>query len=139
MGSRHLDQESAMTEASKKVSATDSNSRAENQNIGMESGTEEAQGPTVAERAQIVSTFWSAPDSALFDQDIAAVVMNRSIGTLERMRSVGGGPEFYWSERIIQYRKADIAAWLDKVSIRAVNSRQARMDLAKKYGIVRAA
>jgi hypothetical protein len=89
---------------------------------------------SVSERADIVRIFWTSPCEALFPPEVTAVVTERTTGTLEKLRSVGDGPEFRTNGRVIQYAKGDIVKWLEKTTVSANNASAARALLAKLRG-----
>ncbi len=58
-------------------------------------------------------SFASAPDYALFDQNMVALLRGCSNATIERDRWAGSGVPFVRQGRSVRYRKKDIVAWLD--------------------------
>jgi len=65
-------------------------------------------------RAKALAEFYSAPDTALFNQFVVAHVRDCSTATLERDRWRGGGIPFIKVGRAVKYRKSDVLAWLDQ-------------------------
>lgn len=65
-------------------------------------------------RTQALAEFYSAPDTALFNQFVVAHVRDCSTATLERDRWRGGGIPFIKVGRAVKYRKSDVLAWLDQ-------------------------
>jgi len=53
----------------------------------------------------------STPDTVYLTQEQAGDHLNLSPRTLEKMRSVGGGPRFKKLGKRIRYTKADLDAW----------------------------
>jgi len=65
-------------------------------------------------RTKALAEFYSAPDTALFNQFVVAHVRDCSTATLERDRWRGGGIPFIKVGRAVKYRKSDVLAWLDQ-------------------------
>ena len=68
----------------------------------------------IEDRNKSLAEFYSAPDTALFNQAVIAHVRDCSKATLERDRWAGGGIQFIKIGRAVKYRKSDVLAWLDK-------------------------
>jgi len=66
------------------------------------------------DRNKKLTEFYSAPDTALFNQSVIAHVRDCSTATLERDRWSGGGIPYLRIGRAVKYRKSDVVAWLDK-------------------------
>lgn len=68
---------------------------------------------------EILSLFWSAPSSALFDQDVIATVLDCSPASLERSRWSGiGGPPFRKiGTRSVRYEKKAVVDWLNQAPL----------------------
>ena len=64
-------------------------------------------------RNELLQEFDTAPDTALFDQNMVAAIRGCSPKTLERDRWAGGGIPFRKLGRQVRYRKTDILAWID--------------------------
>ncbi len=63
---------------------------------------------------EMLDFFWSAPEKALFDQNVIAVVTALSISSLQRARWAGfGGPSFIKIGRSVRYRKSDVLEFLE--------------------------
>lgn len=58
--------------------------------------------------------FDGAPDTALFDQEIAAVVLDTTTTVLGFWRMQGKGPNFVRVGRAAKYRKADLLEFIAK-------------------------
>lgn len=56
--------------------------------------------------------FDAAPDSALFDQDVAAVVLGTSTAVLGFWRVGGRGPNFVRVGKAARYRKSDLLRYV---------------------------
>lgn len=68
----------------------------------------------ISNLTELVSFFWEAPTTAVFDQKVIALVTARSIHTLQRARWAGfGGPAFIKIGRSVRYRKSDVLVFLD--------------------------
>jgi hypothetical protein len=65
-------------------------------------------------RSKALAEFYSAPETALFNQIIVAHVRDCSTATMERDRWAGGGISFIKIGRAVKYRKADVLAWLEQ-------------------------
>lgn len=65
-------------------------------------------------RTQALAEFYSAPETALFNQIVVAHVRDCSTATMERDRWAGGGIPFIKISRAVKYRKADVLAWLEQ-------------------------
>jgi excisionase family DNA binding protein len=50
--------------------------------------------------------------SHLLNQGEAARLLRLSERTLERLRVIGGGPQFVKAGRSVRYRQSDIEAWI---------------------------
>lgn len=57
-----------------------------------------------------LTTFWAAPDQALFDEKIIAAVFDCSTATLERDRWLKQGLPYLKHGRSVRYRKGDVVA-----------------------------
>jgi hypothetical protein len=66
------------------------------------------------DRNKSLAEFYSAPDTALFNQVTVAHVRDCSTATLERDRWAGGGIQFIKIGRAVKYRKADVLNWLEQ-------------------------
>lgn len=60
--------------------------------------------------AELVADFWAAPDEAMFDQKIVALVIGHSESWCEVMRWKGGGIPFYKVGNKVLYQKRDVIA-----------------------------
>lgn len=69
---------------------------------------------SIQTRDKSLAEFYSAPETALFNQIIIAHVRDCSTATLERDRWAGGGIPFIKISRAVKYRKADVLAWLEQ-------------------------
>jgi hypothetical protein len=65
-------------------------------------------------RTQALAEFYSAPETALFNQIVIAYIRDCSTATMERDRWAGGGIPFIKISRAVKYRKADVLAWLEQ-------------------------
>ncbi|MFT3742413.1 MAG: DNA-binding protein [Gammaproteobacteria bacterium] len=65
-------------------------------------------------RLNLIVEFESAPDSALFTQEMIAAIRDCSLATIERDRWAGTGVPFIKIGRLVRYRKADIQNWLNQ-------------------------
>lgn len=61
-----------------------------------------------------LSEFHNAPETALFNQSVVALIRDCSVKTIERDRWVGQGIPFIKIGRLVKYRKSDVLAWLDQ-------------------------
>jgi len=68
-------------------------------------------------RIELLNEFESAPNSALFNQQTLAALLNCSTHLLERNRWAGGGVPFFKIGRKVLYRKSDILDFLGKQKI----------------------
>ncbi len=76
-------------------------------------GVEQATGETtMKDRQEHTELFYSAPDSALFDQVTIAHIRGCSPHLLERDRWEGKNIPFIKIGRAVRYRKSDVLAWL---------------------------
>lgn len=64
-------------------------------------------------RAEALDEFYSAPNTALFNQNTIALVRDVSRFTMERDRWSGNGIPFVKIGRAVRYRKSDVLTWLD--------------------------
>jgi hypothetical protein len=65
-------------------------------------------------RSKSLSEFYSAPDTALFNQNTIAHIRDCSPATLERGRWAGGGIPYIKIGRAVKYCKRDVIAWLEQ-------------------------
>lgn len=66
------------------------------------------------DRNKSLAEFYSAPETALFNQIVIAHVRDCSTATLERDRWAGGGIPFIKVNRAVRYKKSDVLAWLEQ-------------------------
>lgn len=64
-------------------------------------------------RLILLTEFESAPDTALFSQEMVAALRDCSLATIERDRWAGTGIPFKKIGRLVRYRKIDIKTWLE--------------------------
>ena len=83
---------------------------------------------SLAERTQIISTFWQATDETPFPPEVAEVVLNSPRSSLTTMRCRGTGPRFLSSGggKRIFYTKKAIREWIEARMVTAENSAEAR-------------
>ena len=65
-------------------------------------------------RLILLQEYEQAPESAYFSQETVAAIRNCSRATVERDRWAGTGIPFVKMGRLVRYRKAEIAAWLEQ-------------------------
>ncbi len=75
----------------------------------MATTTPQAPAPT---RADLIRVFYSAPDTALFDQVTVAAVLDCSEAKMERDRWAGAGIPYLKIGWRVRYRKSDVLAAL---------------------------
>lgn len=77
-----------------------------------------------AQKAAEAIKYWTAPDEAVFSQEVLAIVYERSIAWFQLKRCTGGGIPFSKREgtRAILYKKSDAIAYF---GTRSVNSTSA--------------
>ena len=68
-------------------------------------------------RTKALKEFYSAPETALFNQIIIAHVRDCSTATMERDRWAGGGIPFIKIGRAVKYRKTDVLVWLGQYQV----------------------
>jgi hypothetical protein len=82
---------------------------------------------SIADKAAILSSFWTAPDSSLFPAEVVAVVLDKRVSTLAKERSSGDGPKFMTGRdscRSIFYRKGEVVHCLEASLIEVSNAAQ---------------
>jgi hypothetical protein len=78
--------------------------------------------PAKQTRAEALAEFYGAPDTALFNQNVVALIRDVSKFTLERDRWAGGGIPFIKIGRSVKYRKSDVLEWLAQYQPQASTS-----------------
>jgi|APLak6261672720_1056091.scaffolds.fasta_scaffold15762_2 hypothetical protein len=73
-------------------------------------------------RTKALAEFYSAPETALFNQITVAHVRDCSTATMERDRWSGGGIPFIKIGRAVKYRKSDVLTWLEKYQVQSSTS-----------------
>jgi len=83
---------------------------------------------TLAERTQIISTFWAAPSDAKFTPEIVAIVLDSTLKSLATLRSRGLGPKFLSSGggKRLFYLKSAVCDWINTRMVSASNCAEAR-------------
>src|SRR5215471_16569929 len=66
------------------------------------------------------------PDSPYLDTTEAAAYLRRSTRTLERFRSVGGGPRYAKAGRLVLYRRDLLDDWLEKRSFTSTSEARSK-------------
>lgn len=82
-------------------------------------------------RIQLLNEFDSAPNSALFNQQTLAALLDCSTHLLERNRWAGAGVPFLKIGRKVLYRKSDILEFLENQTVYRSTSATGRSKLSK--------